>query len=258
MRKMSFTFDKKAYAKGFRDGIPIGLGYFAVAFSLGIAARNAGGEPFPGFMASLLTIASAGEYAAFTTIGELGTYIEMALVIFVANCRYLLMSCAMSQRTAPETGFFSRLAMGSFITDEIFAVSIAEPGYMKPEYTYGAASSAVLPWALGTMLGIMVGNIMPVVVVGALSVSLYGMFIAIIVPPAKKDRVVAVLIAVSFAVSFASDYIPVVNRLSGSLKIIVFTVLIAAVAAVLFPVKEEAQASECGAAEGASSGEDKE
>ena len=236
---MSYKFDKKSYAKGFRDGIPIGLGYFAVAFSLGIAARNAGVDPFPGFMASLLTIASAGEYAAFTTIGELGTYIEMALVIFVANCRYLLMSCAMSQRTNPKTGFFSRLAMGAFITDEIFAVSIAEPGYMRPEYTYGAASSAVLPWALGTMLGIMVGNIMPEVAVGALSVSLYGMFIAIIVPPAKKDKVVAALIVISFAVSFASGYIPFVKNLSGSIKIIVFTVLIAAVAAVLFPVKDE-------------------
>jgi len=255
---MSFTFDKKAYAKGFRDGIPIGLGYFAVAFSLGIAARNAGVEPFPGFMASLLTIASAGEYAAFKTIGELGTYIEMALVILVANCRYLLMSCAMSQRTDPRTGFFSRLAMGSFITDEIFAVSIAEPGYLKPEYTYGAASSAVLPWALGTMLGIMVGNVMPAVVVGALSVSLYGMFIAIIIPPAKKDKVVAVLIAVSFAVSLASNYIPFVKEMTGSIKIIVFTVLIAAVAAILFPVKDEEQAPDAEPEQDAHSKEDAE
>jgi predicted branched-subunit amino acid permease len=224
---------------GFRDGIPIGLGYFAVAFSLGIVARTAGLSAFQGFLASLFTIASAGEYAAFRLIKENGTYLEMAVLILVTNGRYLLMSCALSQRVDSKMGIGHRIGMGFFITDEIFGVSIAQKGNLRPSYTYGAALASVPLWAVGTSCGIIAGNLLPEMVVAALSVSLYGMFLAIIIPPAKKDRIIAGAIIFCFAASFASTYLPLLKNLSEGNRVILLTVVIAAALAILFPVKDE-------------------
>jgi predicted branched-subunit amino acid permease len=224
---------------GFRDGIPIGLGYFAVAFSLGIVARLAGLSAFQGFLASLFTIASAGEYAAFRLIKENGTYLEMAVLILVTNGRYLLMSCALSQRVDSKMGIGHRIGMGFFITDEIFGVSIAQKGTLRPSYTYGAALASVPLWAVGTSCGIIAGNLLPEMVVAALSVSLYGMFLAIIIPPAKKDKIIAGAIIFCFAASFASTYLPLLKNLSEGNRVILLTVVIAAALAILFPVKDE-------------------
>jgi predicted branched-subunit amino acid permease len=224
---------------GFRDGIPIGLGYFAVAFSLGIVAREAGLNAVQGFLASVFTIASAGEYAAFRLIKENGTYIEMAILILVTNGRYLLMSCALSQRVSDKTGLGHRIGMGFFITDEIFGVSIAQKGNLKPSYTYGAALASVPLWALGTSCGIIAGNLLPSMVVAALSVSLYGMFLAIIIPPAKTNRIIAGAVIFSFAASFASLYLPLLKQLSEGNRVIILTVVIAAALALIFPVKDE-------------------
>jgi predicted branched-subunit amino acid permease len=223
---------------GFRDGIPIGLGYFAVAFSLGIVAREAGLSAAQGFLASLFTIASAGEYAAFRLIRENGTYIEMAILILVTNGRYLLMSCALSQRLDSKLGIGHRIGMGFFITDEIFGVSIAQKGKLHPSYTYGAALASVPLWALGTSCGIIAGNLLPEMVVAALSVSLYGMFLAIIIPPAKTNRIIAGAILFCFTASFASIYLPVLKDLSEGNRVIILTVAIAAALAILFPVKD--------------------
>ena len=93
------------FVRGLRDGIPISLGYFAVAFTLGIAARRARLTAFQAALASCLTMASAGQYAGFTVMAEMGTYVTMAIMILVANARYLLMSCALTQKISPETGF---------------------------------------------------------------------------------------------------------------------------------------------------------
>jgi predicted branched-subunit amino acid permease len=224
---------------GFRDGIPIGLGYFAVSFSLGIVAREAGLTAWQGFLASLFTIASAGEYAAFRLIKENGTYLEMAVLILVTNGRYLLMSCALSQRVDSKMGIGHRIGMGFFITDEIFGVSIAQKGNLRPSYTYGAALASVPLWAVGTSCGIIAGNLLPEMVVAALSVSLYGMFLAIIIPPAKKDRIIAGAIIFCFAASFASTYLPLLKNLSEGNRVILLTVVIAAALAILFPVKDE-------------------
>ena len=156
-----------------KDGIPIGLGYLAVSFSLGIMAKKAGLTPFQGFLASFLCNASAGEYAGFSIIAASATYIEMALAIFIANARYLLMSCALVQRFSPKTSIFHRLIMAFDITDEVFAISIARPGFLNPYYTYGAMTTTMPLWAIGTALGVIAGNILPVSVVSALSVALW-------------------------------------------------------------------------------------
>ena len=179
-----------AFKNGICDGFPIALGYFAVAFSLGIVARKAGLNPFQGFLSSILNHASAGEYAEFTVIMANASYFEMAFVILVTNIRYLLMSCALSQRFAPDIPLFHRLFVGFGITDEIFGISIARAGMLNPWYNYGAMAIALPCWAAGTAMGIVAGNILPVSAVSALSVALYGMFLAVIIPASRTDKIV--------------------------------------------------------------------
>lgn len=229
----------KAFRQGMRDGIPIGLGYLAVSFSLGIAARNAGLSPFQGFLTSFLVNASAGEYAGFTLIAAGGTYLEMVIMTLIVNARYLLMSCAMSQRVHPGLPWYHRLLMAYDITDELFAIAIARPGYLNPNYTYGAVLTAAPGWAVGTALGCIAGNLMPLRLASAFSVALFGMFLAVIIPPARKNHVIAGLIAICFAVSYAASRIPGIASISSGTKTIVLTVAISVIAAVLFPKKEE-------------------
>ena len=227
------------YLKGIKDGVPIALGYLAVAFSLGILARKAGLTPFQGFLASFLCNASAGEYVGFTLIGAGWTYIEMALTILVTNARYFLMSCAESQRLSPSLKLPHRLLVGFDLTDEIFGISIAQEGYINPFYPYGAMTVAIPGWAVGTMLGIIAGNVLPARVVSALSVALYGMFLAIIIPPARKNKIIAGLIAVSFLLSFLCSVLPWICGLSEGTRTVILTVGVASLAAILFPRKPE-------------------
>lgn len=234
-----WSCSRRVIRDGMRDGLPIALGYFAVSFSLGIAARHAGFTPMQGFWASLLNNASAGEYAAFTLIAAKATYWEAAVITLIANARYLLMSCALAQRFAPGTPFWHRLVIGYDVTDELFGITIARPGYLNPWYTYGAILLAAPAWALGTALGIIAGNALPLRVVSALSVALYGMFLAIIIPPARKSKVVAALVALSFVLSYACEYLPGLSALSDGTRTIILTVVISSGAAILFPVKDQ-------------------
>lgn len=223
---------------GVRDGLPIALGYLVVAFALGITAKNAGMTPLQGLIASLTTVASAGQYAGFTVIAEHAPYIEMFFAILVANARYFLMSFALSQRIPPETRLPHRLLTGFGLTDEIFGISIGRPGYVDPVYIYGAMTIAIPFWGLGTALGIVMGNVLPVRIVSALSVTLYAMFLAIIIAPAKKDKVIAALVVISFAASYAFAKIPVFSGISAGTRTIILTLVIAGLAALLCPVKE--------------------
>ena len=227
---------KSAFLEGLQAGIPIGLGYFAVAFSLGVFARNAGLNALQGFLASILCTASAGEYAGFAAIAAGTTCLEIALVTLIINARYLLMSCAMSQRTAPAMPWYHRMMMAYTITDELFGIAIARPGYLNPYYSYGAVLVAAPLWAIGTALGVIAGNIMPLRLVSALSVALYGMFLAVIIPPARKSKIIAGLIVICFAVSYAANYFPFVSEISDGTRTIILTVAISAGAAILFPV----------------------
>ena len=229
--------NKQALAEGFRDGIPIGLGYFVVSFTLGIMARHVGLTPFQGFLASLLNNASAGEYVGFTLIAAHAPYLEVAIMTFIANARYLLMSAVVSQKFSPKTPFYHRIFVGFDITDEIFGITIARKGWLNPFYNYGAMLTALPGWSIGTALGIIAGNILPTSAVSALSVALYGMFIAIIIPPARKDKIVAACVAVSFAASFLAETF--FSGISAGTRTIFLTVIISGAAAILFPVKEQ-------------------
>ena len=229
------SINKKVFREGMHDGIPIGLGYLAVAFSLGIAARNAGLSPMQAFLASALCNASAGEYAGFTLIAAQAVYLELAVVTLITNARYMLMSCAMSQRIKPGTKLRHRLLMGFYITDELFGIAISRPGYLNPWYTYGAVLVAAPCWAVGTALGDLAGNLLPISLVSAFSVALYGMFLAIIIPPARESRVVGGIILVCFLASGAASIVPFLANISTGTQIIILTVVISAVAAALFP-----------------------
>lgn len=227
------------FFKGIKDGVPIALGYLAVAFTLGIAAKNAGLTSGQATLASFLTNASAGEYAGFTVIAEGASYIAMAVMILVANARYLLMSCSLSQKLSHDTPFIHRMLVGYGVTDEIFGISVAVEGKLNPFYTYGAMAIAIPGWSLGTYLGVLMGNMLSPSIVSALSVGLYGMFLAIIIPPARKERIIAILVTISMVASYLFSVIPLFDSISSGVQIIILTVVISAIAAIVHPVKED-------------------
>lgn len=235
---------KQWFFLGMRAGIPISLGYFAVSVALGIAARKAGITSLQAALTSLLINASAGEYAGFSLIAAGASYLEVTVMEAVANARYLLMSAALSQKLKAGTGTLQRLLLGFTVTDEIFGVSISLPVPLDPRFTYGAFCVATVGWTSGTFLGAVLGNVLPLRLLSALSVGLYGMFISVFIPMAKRNRVVAVLIAVSFTASLACEYLPGIRSLSEGIRVILLTVLISLAAAILFPIREGAQAKE--------------
>lgn len=235
------TDRKKWFFKGLKDGIPIMLGYFAVSIALGISARNAGMTAPQATIASALIMASAGQYIGFTLIAAQASLLEVVVMEAIANARYLLMSCALSQKVDSALPMRHRMLMGLWITDEIFGVSVSVEGKLNPYYNYGMAAVATPGWALGTLMGVVLGNVLPVRVVSALSVGLFGMFMSIFVPPARKDRVIAGLVALSFAASYAFNAIAIFDGISSGMKIIILTVVISLGAALLFPVEQEGE-----------------
>lgn len=231
--------NKYFFVKGIKNGMPICLGYLAVSFTLGITAKNAGMTAWQAMLASLTVNASAGQYAGFTVIAAGGSYLEMAVMELVANARYLLMSCSLSQKFDSKTGLLHRMLVGFDVTDEIFGVAVSVPGKLNPFYNYGMMAVAIPGWSLGTFFGVVMGNILPAGVVSALSVGLYGMFIAIIIPPARKNKILAILITISMVASFLFAKLPIFASISSGMKTIILTVVIAGIAAILFPVKED-------------------
>jgi len=227
--------DREWYVKGLRDGLPIAAGYFAVALTLGLAARQAGLTWLQATATSLLINASAGEFVGFSMIAGHAGILATMLMEGIANARYLLMSFALSQKLDPDVGLGRRLLLGFDITDELFGLSMAVDGRLSPSYTFGAMTVSIPAWALGTLIGVLAGNVIPARFASALSVALYGMFIAIFIPPARKDRVVAGLVALSFALSYACQRLAIMTE---GTRLIVLTVSLSLGAAVLFPVKE--------------------
>ncbi len=231
--------NRKLYLQGVKDAIPIGLGYVTVGFSVGIACQVAGLNAFQGFLISFLNNASAGEYAGITVIMADSGLIEMAIMMLVVNARYLLMGCALTQRLDPKLPIWKRLIMGFDLTDEVFGLAIGQPAPVSFIYYVGVMTIAVPSWSLGTVLGILLGNLMPKLLVGAFSATLFGMFIAIFLPAGKKDKVVLGCICISFLLSFGFQYLPLVSTWSSGTKTIVLTVAISAFAAYLFPRPQE-------------------
>lgn len=225
--------NRKKFLEGLRDGLPIALGYLAVSFGIGISCHAAGITAFQGFLMSLFNNASAGEYGGITVITENAGVWMMVLMTLIINARYMLMSCALSQKLSPDTPLGVRMLIGFDVTDEVFGIAIAQEGLLNVWYFIGAMCAALPGWSLGTLFGALAGNVLPVWAMNGFSVMLYGMFLAIIMPEGKKNRVVLGCIGVSFVLSaLAAKLLPM---LSGGMRILLLTIFISAAAAILFP-----------------------
>ena len=180
--------NKTSFGKGLQDGIPIGLGYFAVSFTFGIMAIQSGLTAWQAVLISLTNLTSAGQFAGIGIIAAGGSLWEMALTQLVINLRYCLMSFSLSQKLEKGVSNGHRLAVAFGVTDEIFGVSASQEGRISPWYNYGVMCVAIPGWTLGTLAGAVSGSLLPDFLVSALSVAIYGMFLAVIIPPAKKNR----------------------------------------------------------------------
>lgn len=235
---------RSIFKKGLKDGIPIFLGYLAVAFTFGIKAKAAGITAFEAALLSATNLTSAGQFAALDVIVSSASYFEMAFTQLVINLRYCLMSSALSQKLSSKMPFWHRFIMSFGVTDEIFGVSIGVSGKLSPFYSYGLMAAAIPGWTLGTYLGVISGTMLPANILSALGVALYGMFIAVFVPAAKKSRVVTGVVIVSMLLSLAFAKLPVLSQVSSGFRIIILTVLIAGAAAILFPIKPNSKEGE--------------
>ena len=235
---------RREFSEGVRDAVPIALGYFAVSFSLGIAAHLIGMTPVQGFFLSFLNNASAGEYAGISAIAEGTSLAALAVLILITNARYLLMSCALSQKLSPDVGILQRLILAWGVTDELFGLGVSRKGYVQPSYLYGADVTALSCWAAGTVGGVIAGNVFPPAVVSALSASIFGMFLAVILPRGRKDRATLMVILSGFGLSSLFAAAPALNQISGNMRVILLTLVISAAAAVIRPVQEETAEAE--------------
>lgn len=229
----------EAFKKGIRDGVPIGLGYFAVSFTFGIMAVSAGLSIWQAALISLTNLTSAGQFAGLPLLVAGGSYYELALTQLIINMRYCLMSFALSQKLERGIPWLHRYLVAYGVTDEIFGVSVSQEGALSPYYSYGAMSMAVPGWTLGTLAGAISGSLLPAFMISALNVAIYGMFLAIIIPPAKKERSVLLVVIGAMALSTVFAFAPVLNRVSSGFVIIITTVLVAGAAAWLHPIEEK-------------------
>ena len=229
------------FRKGIRDGLPICFGYFAVSFAFGIFAVTEGLSAAEATLISIFNLTSAGQLAAVPIIASGGSFIELALSQLVINARYSLMSVSLSQKLDETVRLRDRLVIAFANTDEIFAVSSAQPGCVGRKYMLGLALTPFLGWTLGTLLGSIAGNILPTVLVNALGIAIYAMFIAIVVPVAKVERGVLIASAAAVLLSVLLYYVPVLSEIPSGFSIIIIAVLVSGVMAVAAPVKEDGE-----------------
>ena len=231
-----------AYRTGVRKGLPVGVGYFSVSFGFGALTAAQGIRTLDAALISATNLTSAGQFAGLTLIlASVGLW-ELILTQLVINSRYALMSLALSQRMGKHIGFLPRLVIAFFNTDEIFALAMAEKEPLSTSFMLGLGLTPILGWIGGTLCGALAGSVLPPAIRTALGVMLYGMFIAIVVPPAKEKKPVLIAALLALVASCLMRWMPVLNRISAGVAIVIATVASAAVCAWLFPVEEEEQA----------------
>lgn len=227
------------FKRGFKDGIPIALGYFSVSIAFGLMAAEAGCTWFEAMLISITNLTSAGQFAGVTVLAHMGSYMEMALTQLVINSRYSLMAISFSQKVDAKFKGIWRFLLGYAITDELFAVAIGQKGEISRSYYAGLISIPIFGWTAGTIVGAVLGNIMPLIITNALGVALYGMFIAVVVPKARENMHVLTVVVVTIVISSALYYIPVFDKISAGFAIIICAVVASAIGAALFPVNED-------------------
>ena len=228
---------KSDFLKGTADGVPIALGYLSVSFGFGIMAAGSGLSVFEAFMISLTNLTSAGQAQGVSIISAGGTLLEMAVVQFIINIRYALMAISLSQKLDESFTLPKRLFAAYGITDEIFAVCSASKGNLKPMYMYGVILISTVGWVLGTFLGAAAGEILPPSVTAALGIVLYGMFIAIIIPPSRKEKSVLFVVLTAAALSCICRYF--IPTISGGFAVILCALISSLLGAIIFPKKQD-------------------
>lgn len=224
---------------GCRDGAPIALGYFSVSFSFGIMAAGGGLSVFQSALTSLTNMTSAGQFAGLQIIISGGTLLEMAATQLIINLRYALMSLSLSQKLSEEVTLWQRFVIAFANTDEIFAASMSREKALSFPYMLGLQIPPILGWTAGTACGAAAGNLLPASVNSALNVALYGMFMAVFIPAAKKARPVLAAVVLAAVMSSLLYYLPIFAEISAGIAIIICTVAASAACAVFFPLAKE-------------------
>lgn len=232
--------DKKTvFLRGVRDGVPICLGYLSVSFTFGMMCTENGLPFWVALLISMTNVTSAGQFAGTALILSGGSLIEIAVTTFVINIRYMLMSLSLAQKADPKMTMPQRGALSFMVTDEIFAVAMQGKGLVTAAYLAGLAFTPYWGWALGTLLGATSTSLLPLALRSALGIAIYGMFLAIIVPPARRVKPVAIVVALSVALSCVFRWVPLFHGLSSGWKIILCAVVASAFAALRYPVDDE-------------------
>ena len=230
---------RESFRKGMKDGVPIALGYFAVSFTFGIMAIQSGLTAWQAVLISLTNLTSAGQFAGIGIIAAGGSLWEMALTQLVINLRYCLMSFSLSQKLEKGVSNGHRLAVAFGVTDEIFGVSASQEGRISPWYNYGVMCVAIPGWTLGTLAGAVSGSLLPDFLVSALSVAIYGMFVAVVVPEMKKARPVLIVVIIAILLSCLFYYVPLLSKISSGITITIVAISAAFIGSIFFPVKDE-------------------
>lgn len=233
------TPHENTYLAGLWDGVPIGLGYLSVSFTFGIIAVSMGIPLGYALLISMTNMTSAGQLAGISVIAAGGSYAEIALTQLIINLRYALMSLSLSQKLDDSFNIFSRLTTAFGITDEIFAVAAAKEREIGAKYMYGLITIPYIGWAAGTALGALAGAVLPKLICSALGIALYGMFIAIIVPPARKRPSLLIVIGAASGLSCLIRYLPALGFVSDGFSIIICTIAAATLGALLLPIETE-------------------
>lgn len=227
------------FSEGLRDGLPICLGYLSVSFAFGIFSVGSGLSILEAVLISMTNVTSAGQLAAVPIITGGGTLLELAVSMFVINLRYALMSVSLSQKLGRGVRLLDRFLIAFVNTDEVFAVAASKPGAVGRRYLYGLILTPYFGWALGTLIGAVAGSILPHVIISALGVAIYGMFIAIVIPAARDRRPTALCVLLAVALSCAFYYVPALKAVPSGFVVILCAVAASVVFALLAPIPGE-------------------
>ena len=228
----------KEYLRGLKAGIPIGIGYLSVSVGLGILAVSLGFHVWQAVLISMLTVTSAGQLSGLHTMCIPGQYIEMLISQLTINVRYSFMSVCLSQKTDPKFKGIYRWLLGFFMTDEIFAVASMEKRVSR-SFFFGLTAMPFIGWTMGTLLGALLGDILPERVMCALCIAIYAMFVAIIIPQIRTEKTLAFPVLISILLSTAFYYLPVLKQISSGISMTVCAVIAAILGAIIFPIKPE-------------------
>ena len=230
------------FKAGLSGGLPICLGYISVSFVFGIYSVDSGLTVIESLLISMFNLTSAGQFAAIPIITSLGSAIELLVSQTVINLRYALMSVSLSQKLDDRMNIGDRMLFAFCNTDEIFAVATSQSGTVGRRYMLGLVILPYIGWSLGTLLGAAAGSVLPDSVISALGCAIYAMFIAIVVPAARRSVPVTVCALASVVLSSVIYFTPVLDRMSEGIRVIVVAVLVSALCAAFAPIRDEEEA----------------